>query len=97
MILAPGFGVPVVGVPLLALFAMQVGVDGHAFGCFQFIDQVVSARPVAFPVPPEGLDWSGEAGWRLIAGDAGFEFGWIHDGDPFCKIVNPKDRILPAG
>ena len=66
-VLAAGLGVPVIGVPLLAFLAMQIGVDGHGVGRLYVIDAVMSARPVAFAVPPESDKRGSEAGgWRVV-------------------------------
>jgi len=58
--------IPIVGVADLALFAVEVGVNGHAFVSFQRVDKVVGAGPVAFRVPPEGGEGDGEASGRVF-------------------------------
>lgn len=49
-----GAGVPVIGIPGFALFAVQVGMDGHCLRGLQLVDQFVGLRPVALGIPPEG-------------------------------------------
>ena len=51
-----GASVPIVGVPLFAFFAVQVGVNGHALHAFQFIHQGVGARPIPLSVPPQCVE-----------------------------------------
>jgi len=51
-----GQTIPVVGIPLLALFAMQIGVYGHAVRSLQFVYEFVRTGPVPFCVPPQGLE-----------------------------------------
>lgn len=46
--------VPVIGVGGIAFFAVQVGVNRHAVGGFEFVNQVMSSGPIAFCIPPEG-------------------------------------------
>jgi len=60
---AAGARVPVVGVGEGTFAAVKVGVDGHAFGRVELIDEGVGAGPVAFGVPPEG-----DEGFREVVG-----------------------------
>lgn len=52
--------VPVVGVPVLALFAVEVGVDAGGVGCVEVVDEGVRAVPVAVGVVPESV----QEGWE---------------------------------
>jgi hypothetical protein len=73
-----GFGVPVVGVPLLALLAVEVGVDGHGLGGFEVVDEGVRVGPVSACVPPEGGERCREVrGWGGC-GEGGGEGGEGH-------------------
>ena len=76
--LTAGFAIPVVGVPLFALFAMEVGMDGHLVGRLEIIDEVVSPGPVAFAVPPECGERRREAVGRRGLCERGGEFGGSH-------------------
>jgi len=64
MVATAGQAIPVVGVPLLTLFAMQVSVDGHSFRSLQLIDELMRGFPIALGIPPERLERRGEAGGR---------------------------------
>ena len=71
--------VPVVGVPLDAFFAVEIGVDGHGGWGFQVVDAGVGLGPVPFCIPPEckqlrrktlGRCWGRERGGKLMVGHA---------------------------
>jgi len=55
MICAPGKTIPVVGIPLLPFFAVEISVDGHAIRGFKLIYQFMGAGPISFGVPPKSL------------------------------------------
>jgi len=82
---AAGAAVPVVGVPLHALFAVQVGVYGHGVGRGKVIDHAVGARPVAFGVPPE----RGQRGRKLAR-----RLGLVQRRPEF---LNRHGSLLPLG
>jgi hypothetical protein len=73
-----GAGVPVIGVPVDALLAMEIGVDRHTLFGGERIDQGVGLRPVAFGVPPESGERRGEIGGRGGSSERGLEFGGSH-------------------
>ena len=53
--LVAGAPVPVVGVPVGTLLAMQVGVHRHAISGLKSVDEAVGQLPVPFGVPPQSL------------------------------------------
>ena len=70
--------VPVVGVPVGALLAVEVGVDGHGVGGLEFVDEGVGAGPVTARVPPQGFEGRGQVGRRGRGGERGGEGGGGH-------------------
>jgi hypothetical protein len=70
--------IPVVRIPLHALFAVQVGVNGHAIGGFKLIHKRVCAGPVAFGVPPKSGKRRRQPIGRCGKRESGFKFGWSH-------------------
>jgi len=44
--------IPILRIPLFAFLAVQVRMHSHAVRRLQLVDQSVSARPVAFRIPP---------------------------------------------
>jgi hypothetical protein len=84
VVFGAGAVVPVVGVPLLAFFAMQVSVDGHGVRGGELVDESVGAGPVVAGVPPESFERSGEVGRRDGLGEGGGEVGWGHSGLRCC-------------
>ena len=57
-----GAAVPVAGIGLIALLAMQVGVHGRCVRCLQVVDQRMRLRPVTFSIPPK----SGQRSWQTM-------------------------------
>jgi hypothetical protein len=51
---SPGPFIPVVGIPSLALFAMQVCMHRHPLRRFELVHQGVRPCPVPFCIPPQG-------------------------------------------
>jgi hypothetical protein len=67
MELLAGEAVPVVGVPGDSLFAMEIGMDSHGAGGFEFVDTVMSSVPVSFCIPPESFErWVKLVGWAWV-------------------------------
>ena len=76
VVMTAGEAIPVVGVRVAALFAMKIGVDGHRFGGFELVDEIVGAGPVAVGIPPERFYGYGQTrGWggRVQRGFEGLE------------------------
>ena len=73
-----GEAVPVVGVPVGALLAVKVGVDGHGVGGLELVDEGVGAGPVAARVPPQGFEGRGQVRRRGCGGERGGEGGGGH-------------------
>lgn len=62
---ATGAAVPVVGVVVVALFAVEIGVDAAGFGGIDVLGDGVGAVPVAVGVVPEGVEeWRQGGGFR---------------------------------
>ena len=79
--------VPVLCVGSGAFFTVQIGVHRHGFDGFEFIDERVSALPVAFRVPPERREGWRKIRRRLVKSQGCVEFSTRHK--------NPRN--LPAG
>jgi hypothetical protein len=79
MVLPTGAPVPIVGIGERALFAMEVGMNGHSVGGFQFIDEAVGAGPVTAGVPPQGGEGWGPARGRCIVIEGCAEGLEVHD------------------
>lgn len=88
MKLAARAGVPVIGVPLDALFSVQIGVHSHGVARREVVDHSVGARPIAFGVPPERGQRRREPGRRLRKRQRGFKLvdlrAWCHS-----SLVSP--------
>lgn len=54
-------GVPVGGIGAVAFLAVQVGVDPGAGTVFNILRYIMCPVPVAFTVPPHGLQGSGKS------------------------------------
>ena len=62
---AAGASVPVVGVEVVALFAVEISVDAGGFGGVDVLRDGVGAVPVAVGVVPEGVEeWREDGGFR---------------------------------
>jgi len=61
---AAGTGVPVVGIPVGALFAMQIGMDCHGIGGIERINERVRLSPFPFRIPPKRGKRCGKIGRR---------------------------------
>src|ERR1035441_9566859 len=66
---AAGAAIPIIGIPFDAFLAMKVGVDGHALRGLKGVYKFVGAGPVPFCVPPEGREWNGNTGRRVLLRD----------------------------
>ena len=73
--------VPVFSIRGRAFFAMEVGVNGHAVVCLQFVDQGVGLRPVSLGVPPQRFERNGESAlWGVVRERVG-EVDGVHGGE----------------
>ena len=86
-----GLSVPVAGVPFVAFLAMEVGVHP---GCIRSVFRLrdfVRLVPVAFGLPPEGVEEGREGWWRLLLTDGCAEFDESHAED--CSFGLASDAL----
>jgi len=79
--------IPIVGVPLFPFFAVQVGVNGHSFGRFEFVDELMRGFPISLGIPPERLKRDSQADGRGVALDAGLKSCDVHRSKFLVGIV----------
>ena len=75
---AAGAVVPVIGIRGGPFFVVEIAVDRHAIGRFQFVNLVMRLSPIALGIPPESGEWGGQAcPWSLF-GERCCEFLGVH-------------------
>lgn len=74
-----GPGIPILGVALIALLAVEPGVDPGASVAGDFLAEIVGFMPAAGFCKPQGLKGGGEPGGGLGIGAGGAgEVGGVH-------------------
>ena len=88
--------IPIVGVPCLALFLVQVGVNGHSISGFKLIHQRMRSRPVSFGVPPQSGQRRGQRCRRFFAAQRRAEFICGHTTLVTPTFWGSPDHFLPT-
>jgi hypothetical protein len=87
---AAGAVVPVIGIRGGPFFPVKIGMDRHAVGRFQPVNQAMRFIPIAFGIPPECGERSEKVcAWRPF-GERSCEFFEVH----VCALLFPRPREL---